>query len=80
MTVERAAELPAGRAGIMARELLEIRDAVYDGRFDVATELLTGFRTHMAFLDHELFRLESMIRAALARSGETHGAARHDSP
>jgi len=63
MTLGKAAELPASRARVMARQLLEVRDAVYNRQFDVAAELLIGFHSHMAFLDHELSRLESMIRA-----------------
>ena len=58
----KIAELPACRAKVMARQLLEIRDAVYDKQFDVAIELLTGFQTHIAFLQHELSELERAIQ------------------
>ena len=62
MTLGKAAELPASRARIMARQLLEVRDAVYDGQLDVATEILIGFQTHIAFLQHELSELERAIQ------------------
>ena len=58
----KIAELPACRARLMARQLLEVRDAVYNRQFDVAAELLTGFRAHIAFLGHELSQLERAIQ------------------
>lgn len=70
----RAAEKPAVRALTMSRHLLEVRELVYDGNLAEAGKLLRGFRAHLAFLDFELARLESEMRAALAAGHGGHAA------
>lgn len=70
MHIRQAAELPAVRAQTMARELWEVRNAVYDGNWDVVLEMLTGFRAHLGFLEHELARLEGMVHARREFSDE----------